>query len=384
MKKKSEIISIIIILIITLLTGCSNSREFEDLAIVSAIALDVADDPKKIKITSQTIDMNKVGSAATKAGGDKRPYKNISIVADTIFAGLRKSTFMVNRKLYFPHMKVLILGEELAKRGFAKYLDIFARDLEFRNTIWVLIAKGKASDILEVEPVMGQINGFYLSDLVKSSFSTSQVPAITFQEVTKRILSSSTAPIATYIAVDDDKEEVKLKGTAVFKDDKLIGMLNHRETRGLLWILNQIESGIITINNLDKSKVSLEIINSNTKVTPLLKDNQLIMKIKVDEIAHIGGQVGTTDLSEKINLINKRNTTIIHNEIEAALKKAKNLKADVFLFGDNIYHKYPKEWKNIEDNWEILFPKIKTEITVKTKLQRAGAIRQGLKAEGTY
>lgn len=48
------------------------------------------------------------------------------------------------------------------------------------------------------------------------------------------------------------------------------------------------------------------------------------------------------------------------------LKKAKDLKADVFGFGEVLHKKYPQEWKELKDTWRDIFPAI--EVTVDVSL----------------
>ena len=53
-----------------------------------------------------------------------------------------------NRRLFFPQNKIIVIGEEMARASIAPLLDFFDRDPEPRRLSWLLIAKGKASDVI--------------------------------------------------------------------------------------------------------------------------------------------------------------------------------------------------------------------------------------------
>ena len=42
----------------------------------------------------------------------------------------------------------------------------------------------------------------------------------------------------------------------------------------------------------------------------------------------------------------------------AAFDKSKELKADIFGFGEILHKKYSNEWKTFRDNWDDIYPTI--------------------------
>ncbi|MFZ5944672.1 MAG: Ger(x)C family spore germination C-terminal domain-containing protein [Bacillota bacterium] len=143
-------------------------------------------------------------------------------------------------------------------------------------------------------------------------------------------MSKTTAPVASLVEVSGEGQEktARLEGTAVFKQDKLVGFLNKEETRGLLWVLGQIKSGIIAVESPGgNGKVSLEIIRASSKITPEIKDNELSITVEIKEEGNLGDQMGTGDLTKAAawNSLEKRQVAAIRNEIMAALKRPRNL-----------------------------------------------------------
>ena len=64
---------------------------------------------------------------------------------------------------------------------------------------------------------------------------------------------------------------------------------------------------------------------------------------------------------------------------EKALNKAqKELKTDIFGFGETIHRKYPKMWKKMKDNWDDIFPNLPVNITVEVDTKQLGGIGKPL------
>ena len=157
----------------------------------------------------------------------------------------------------------------------------------------------------------------------------------------------------------------------------MAGELDNIETRGLLWVLGEVKSGIIEVDCPDsQGKIGLEIIRAGSKTTPEIKGDSILIKVKVNETGNIGEQTCAANLMEPsmIAALNEGKAEAIRGEIMAALKKARELNADIFCFGEAVHKKYPKLWKELENRWDEIFPDLEVEIDVETRLQEAGRI----------
>ena len=77
--------------------------------------------------------------------------------------------------------------------------------------------------------------------------------------------------------------------------------------------------------------------------------------------------------TEMLKMLEQRNTAVIKNEIESVLKKAqREWGVDIFGFGEAVHRKYPREWKELKDQWRDVFPNIKVQVKVDSKLRTAG------------
>lgn len=134
------------ILLLTLLTGCWNSRELNSLAIAVALGIDKVGD--HYMVSAQVVVPSNIASSK---GGDDVAVTMYKSEGKTVFEALRRMTTVAPRKIYLPHLRVLVLGEELAKEGIAKPLEFLSRDHEPRTDFFIVVAKHlTAENVLKV------------------------------------------------------------------------------------------------------------------------------------------------------------------------------------------------------------------------------------------
>lgn len=372
--------TIIFVILSLTISGCWNRKELDTLAIVVGFAIDQPDESEQVQITAQILRPSLLGVAGGgSAGGGDKPYWNITLSTNEVFNGIREFTHESNRKLYFGHNQIYLLSEDAAKKGLRNYLDLFFRDPETRRTTWVSVVKGKASEVLDTKAELEEVPSINLSQLMDTQGATSKTVTVNMIDLMTRLMSKTTSPITSVIEVIGEGKDKKaiLSGTAVFRQDRLTGYLNKTETRGLLWVLNKVKSGIIMVKSPDgKSEVCLEILRASSKVTPSIKDDKLHILVKIKEEGNLGSQISSEDLTELATwkALEKSQALAIHAEIMAAVQKAQEYQLDIFGFGDAVHRKYPKLWKEIEGQWEEYFTELDVTVDVEAKLRRSGMI----------
>jgi len=368
---------ITLVLAITLLgTSCWDRRELDDLAIATAVGIDQAEDPNKLQMTVEIILPQNVSTPG--GGGGKGPASiNIQSQGSTPFEAARRLTFESNKKIYFAHNPVLIFSEEIAKKGILPTFDLFIRDPEPRRTAWMLVAEGKAQDLINVQTILDPITGLYIEKLAEGAGATSQIATLMVQGFLERLMSPTTAPYCPLIRIkgEEKNKSLELSGTAIFKKDKMVGKFDYKESRGLLWVLGEVKSGIITVPCEKEGNIGLEIVRADAKITPVIVDNTLKVIIKITEEGNLGEQECPVDLTapEAWKSLERKQAEAIRQEILAAVKKAQELNADVFGFGEAFHRKYKTLWKEqLKNNWDEFFPDLEVEILVDAKLRKTG------------
>lgn len=88
--------------IVLMLSGCWNSRELNDLAIVSGIGIDLVPETNEFKVTFQLVNPSSTATGFGASAGEPS-IVIVSATDRTIFGALRKASKRATRQLFCPH-----------------------------------------------------------------------------------------------------------------------------------------------------------------------------------------------------------------------------------------------------------------------------------------
>jgi spore germination protein KC/spore germination protein len=358
-KKLLKCISVSIGIIMCInLTGCWDKRELNDLGIVLGVGVDKGKNIDEVEVAIQLIKPMESSNNNISASQDNN-YINLTSKGITILDAMQDFNKNTSRRLFFPDNQVIIFGKDIAEEGIEKYIDFFLRNRETRLLVWVLIAGDTAKDIFYTEVDYEKIPARNIGEIINIQKEISNIPNVELKTFVARLMSKTAAPIVPIVEV------------------KMVGKLNEIETRGLLWVLGEVKSGTTVIETKkSKDKVTLVTSRAKSKLTPKIIGDKVFIEVKIEEEGDLGEQYSSEDLTnpEMFLELQKAKEAAIKKEVKAAIAKAKELEADVFGFGDMVYKYYPKQWKNMEDNWDKLFKDLSVEVVVESKLRRNGRI----------
>lgn len=180
--------------------------------------------------------------------------------------------------------------------------------------------------------------------------------------------------------------EVTVTGTAVLKDDKLVGWLNMTETRGLLWLKNQMKKGVITVPSISEpgKKISINLTRGGAIVEPFYDGKNIWFSVKIKLEGELLEQQSTEDLTrpEIFKDIEEEMARAIEARARMVLDKAKlDYGVDIFAFGEAFHRKYKKEWAVLQDSWDEAFLNTDVDITVEARIRRTGLTTKRISPE---
>jgi len=123
-----RVLFIVVIMFSLLLTGCWGSSEIDTLAINVAIGLDKAGD--KCKVSSQIINPRAI---AVGENANESPVILFEKEGVDIDEAMLKMTSKSSRKLFNLHLRMLVISEEVARRGIKNVVEYFLRNNEYRG-----------------------------------------------------------------------------------------------------------------------------------------------------------------------------------------------------------------------------------------------------------
>ena len=243
---------IILISILLLLSGCKDYTEVNDLGIISGIIIDYQDN--KFKITSELIINDKESNVQV-----------LTTMSDSIDEAIKEMSKLTNKKIFIPHLKVLIITDNILKNDI-DYYDYFLRNSKSSMNFYVYYIDSKISDkVFRINKDKDK-NALHVEKMLefnKQIFSSST--PLTFIDLVYKKLEYGIDIIYPVIDIvkNNDEEILYLTNQISYKDNKFITFTeNESITYNIL--TNNIDKSSITVN-CDKETFTLQIQDIKTK-----------------------------------------------------------------------------------------------------------------------
>ncbi|AIS53413.1 spore germination protein GerLC [Thermoanaerobacter kivui] len=384
MKKKLEVI-ILLLLSAVLLTGCWDKVEIEDRAFVMAIGIDLSSSStKRYVVTFQFPNAAQIAKGTSGGGGgSERPSFAVSEVADTIFSASRHISTRLNKALYLGHTQVIILGKDVGedRDKFQQVLDSLDRSYELSRKLRLLVTPQRAQDILlkkyEIEPNTGA----YIRDIFKQYNRTSIFPSIDYNKIIKSLHETNGNAIIPKIVAG--KEDIKIAGSAIIKNYRLVGWMEDDENMGYMWLTGLVKGGDVSIimpGDGENIKVPFNISNVSRRRSVKEENGKIVYEVKLEVEGDITeytfekhGKMMETNV---LNVMEKKTSERIKQMTKKAIDRfQKDLKVDMLGVGDYIEKHNPTLWEKVGKNWNDIFPDIEIKVDVSSHVRRIGLFR---------
>lgn len=369
---KLLVLFVMLIINMNFMSGCWDYREAENLTHVVGVAIDKGDNDDFI-LTIEAVNF------VPQCNGIVSESIIIETRGATIFEGVRAARNIVSPKLYFGHIEIVIISEEIAKDDILKVLDWFSRDHESRLTISILISKEKtAKEVLAAEGIKAAIHSIEINKIIDdkkkiSTVSETKIFQLLEKEFNKGI--DTTLP-AIGLYINNGIKTYNVVGLAVLKKNKLVGYLNENETKRYLLTIGEISKGIIVMEESSVADfLTYEIIKSKSEIKPEYNGGKMSININI-ELELVVDEISIKDATvsnDIIGILEKETETYIDKNVNKTISKIRDdYKVDVFGFSNVIRMKMPDVWKEIEPNWDSLYQDINVSVKSKVKIQNSG------------
>jgi spore germination protein KC len=373
---------LVILLPVFILSGCWDSIEIQNLAIITAAAID-SEENHKVKVSVQIF----IPRTITSGESGEDPSLGSTFVREGIGKNLAEAISVLQtnipRKLFWGQCKIFIFGHDLAKTGIRNELDFLIRHPAPRINSNLYVSEGKASNLLKLIPPLERYSGEVLS-----KFSQHQEVGVdtTLSDISKDLTEASQSFSLPYIKRLKSDEYARksyetiptIVGTAIFKKDKMIGNIDLEETRGLLWLSRKIQRSTVSIKpEENENEVIMMPTSGSVRFKPQIINNQWIMNIQIQVAASIIQNETFLSLLQEdvITKLEKGLENKLRDRISKTLEKIqKEYQADVVGFGRRFHQKYPEQWKKVKDHWDEKFPEVDVKLSVNATIKRSGDI----------
>ncbi len=362
------------------MTGCWDSHELDTIFIVTGLGLDTGEQPDEVNVGVQIVRVaggsDGSGASDSSGGGDGGSSISLEASGKSVLAALSTLRHESTRTLFLHHNQMIVFGKELAQQGIQKHLDMFLRDEETRMETLVLVADGKAKEVLSTELDQDKLSGVAVTRMMRQYANISVYLNVNMLHLVSKLLQKTTAPLIPIVEVkgEGEKKRLDISRMAVFKDDRMVGELDWDEITGYLWAMGDINEGILEIST-EKGTVSMNIIQVSSKSVPVLQaDGRIGVILDIDTVLDIEEMNGFGDvkLGELHNMLMQEAQKTVEQRVYTTFEKARQLNADIYGYGGKFHIKYPKQWKDLEQRWDTVYPSMQLVLRVKTHISGTG------------
>lgn len=383
-----------LILLLPLLSGCYNYRELNDLGITTAVSIDYKDN--NFYVIAEVINPIKQQDASSS---NNSPFVNYNSSSSSLQDAFRKVVLESPRQLYAAQLEIIVLSEEVVNNHLEEVLEYFARDPEARTEIKIIVAK--TEDSTKAITLQTLLTSLSSSNIINSLDLQSKVLGMDYPVTLNELLNMYIDPYLEVVLpsmtlygnyeIGDEKENittsspkaiVKIDGSTITKDNKILGYLDLEESKILNLINGKLKETIIKMNYYD----GYIIFEPNRiKVSRELDIKNNIIKI------NISGYSKTKEIQSNINLKDPKEVKKLNKALNMELEKKitdtfnsirEKYGTDVFGFQELYYRTNYKYFKENCTNWyEDIYPKIKLEVKANVRLYEKGSTLGGLRYE---
>lgn len=383
-----------LILLLPLLSGCYNYRELNELGITTAVSIDYKDN--NFYVIAEVINPIKQQDASSS---NNSPFINYNSSSSSLQDAFRKVVLESPRQLYAAQLEIIVLSEEVVNNHLEEVLEYFARDPEARTEIKMIVAK--TEDSTKAITLQTLLTSLSSSNIIKSLDLQSKVLGMDYPVTLNELLNMYIDPYLEVVLpsmtlygnyeIGDEKENittsspkaiVKIDGSTITKDNKILGYLDLEEAKILNLINGKLKETIIKMNYYD----GYIIFEPNRiKVSRELDIKNNIIKI------NISGYSKTKEIQSNIDLKDPKEVEKLNKALNMELEKKitdtfnsirEKYGTDVFGFQELYYRTNYKYFKENCTNWyEDIYPKIKLEVKANVRLYEKGSTLGGLRYE---
>jgi spore germination protein KC len=392
-------IIIVFLILIPILSGCWDSKEIEQRATVLAIGIDKASEEERknedeishlgkkfpipdedmIKVTVQIAVPGRIPLGPQQPGGTEQPVLVLAVVGHTLEDAMLNLQQEVADEVFLGHLRIIVLSEEIARHGTARFNDFLRRNPEIRRTASLVVSKESASKYMNLTPELERVPSLYLADMVDNLTAIGKFPPSFIGLFWTIYSSKGQDPYLPYLALKG-KKTIQLNGLAYFQGDKMVGKTSPLEI-GVFMAIRGIGRGgygaFAEVPGKDES-VLVRAVSRKTRTKVALKNGRPHVSIRIQYESEIDEKESAIILlsdSAILKQIEKETSKNTKKSVEKLIAKTQKMNADIFGFGEHFRAKLPQYWnKNVKtkEKWDEIYQDVTFDVKVDSHIHRVG------------
>ncbi|SKA76252.1 germination protein, Ger(x)C family [Caloramator quimbayensis] len=393
--KVKKILTLFIIIVLTLTTGCYDRVEIEQRAIIGAFSIELVDevqesfekaDDAKQASSDSSFNENKNGPLKIIFGvinpsklqsGDKA-FKTVEVRGANIPDAVEKLGEKISRQPYFAQMRMLYISDKVLKnkKVFKEVLDRLDRSTKINETANIVVIKGETDNLAKVEPELENTIAAHIFGISENSKITANVSALPIYKFLSVIRNSDGCCFIPVVEIKNikGKFEPSIDKVVLIKDYQFLRYLDTKYIKTFRILNNDFRSGRMLIN-YENISIPYYVYSTNKRIWLEEEEGKLKYKVKIEfegdvEELEFGKDLFDTQTIDKINKAAEE--TIKEEFIETTKYFQDTIGYDYLGFKDFTHKYYNKIYQKYKDNWDEVFKNAQIEYDVKVYIRRIG------------
>ncbi|MDP2892475.1 MAG: Ger(x)C family spore germination protein [Bacillota bacterium] len=379
--------SVIIFLLVVTKCGTEYNTGLEHLDVGDTVSIRIAgldkfeDGQDMVRLTVEAGSRAVSGSSQDGTALAKQPLI-LSETGPTVSEAEEKMHAFSPGDIFWGSLDNIIIGENAAKDGLYKYIDMLIREHQISLATRVFVARGASAeemiktgntpssslfDKLEQQAIhsidtsfSSEVDTGMLAKMLSSETGAAYIP---FLQLVQKGYYQSRYPVF----------DVSLNGYAFFKDGVLKGYMDPPLSIGFSFIIHEFNFSVITVKDSLGSDVSFEPVQSDTIILPYLSaEGRISIKVKLKLLCNVSQQEGRESIFNKAELtfLEAALDEKLKSYIESAISFLKSIRTDAAGFADAFDRSYPDQWEGLESRWDDIFAGLDVSVEVDSTIEK--------------
>ncbi|MFF2017523.1 Ger(x)C family spore germination protein [Paenibacillus sp. NPDC058177] len=396
---RSLALTLVLLMLSPLLTGCWDQLEIEDRALVLGLSIDKVtegthpeDDQvthlketlklPMIRVTAQIAVPGRVplGPSSGESGGagSQNPVWVVQVYGLTLDDAMNNLQQQISDPRYLIHLRVIIISEAFARSSLEDLNDYLRRNPEVRRQTWMLVSQGEAYKFMDVNPPLQRVPTLYILSMMEKAVESGKFPADYLGVYWSSESKWGQNGYLPYIEMRNNKN-IFIKGLAYFSNGVMVGSTVPIEIGAFMAIKGVDVGGYsVLFESRTFGPVMIKIVKRFTKGRVQIVEGkpQITYSISLDAMLdeHLKESV-SINTNAKLKVLEVEFKEGVNEILSSLIEQTQQKHSDILGTGEKVRAFKPGFWKaNIhsKNDWEQLYSKINIDFNLDLNIRRIG------------
>lgn len=373
---KKWLSKLLIVILLSSLTGCWDMRELEHMFYVHALGVDVKNNRYEVYaqiLNFSTLAKQESGGSSGGQGEQVGAWVGKG-VGSNLNSAIHNLYATAQRRIYWGHLGAIVFSKEALNKGLKETLDTLTRFNEVRHIVWLYGTDKPIEQILNTTPVMESTPVYSKLGDPKEVFEQSSfIEPIRINRFMSQVYEPSRVVLLPNITISegqwtDPKEShptLSINGVWLIQNWNLKGNMYAEELPGIIWFSNKANRILLSIPFKGKPAISMTMKQPDSKIIPIIKNGKVAFDVNIS----VEGSISSKGITMDEKLIEQRAAQAIEDEIHKTYKIAAQKNYDIYNLYNTLYRKDLPQWKKAAKNQSLsLHPDLLRKVKVKVKV----------------